>query len=94
MNNDEVKKIAKLANLELTEKEVTDFAPQLSEIISYVSKLDKVDTSRIEPMSHAGKSLNNIFQKGNLDSQHIKTSEALKNADRTREDHILTEAVL
>lgn len=41
----DIEHIAKLARLELTEKEKEQFAPQLSSILEYVEQLQKVDTS-------------------------------------------------
>jgi aspartyl-tRNA(Asn)/glutamyl-tRNA(Gln) amidotransferase subunit C len=49
---DEVEKIAALARLELTPEETDSFTRQLGAILSYVDKLNELDTSDIEPMSH------------------------------------------
>ena len=43
-----VKHIAKLANLDLTSEEEDKFEGQLTSILSYVDKLQKVDTNRVE----------------------------------------------
>jgi len=39
----QVRKVAKLARLELDEREVAEFAGQLSAILGYVEKLDELD---------------------------------------------------
>ncbi len=44
----DVKKIAKLAHLEITEEEVALFAPQMAEIVGYVEQLNELDTSSVE----------------------------------------------
>jgi aspartyl-tRNA(Asn)/glutamyl-tRNA(Gln) amidotransferase subunit C len=49
---DDVKHVAKLARLSLTEDECTQFTAQLDKIIGYFDELNQVDTSGIEPMSH------------------------------------------
>jgi aspartyl-tRNA(Asn)/glutamyl-tRNA(Gln) amidotransferase subunit C len=41
--------IAKLARLELTEDEVTNFTGQLGSVISYINLLDGADTAGVEP---------------------------------------------
>jgi aspartyl-tRNA(Asn)/glutamyl-tRNA(Gln) amidotransferase subunit C len=46
---EEVKKIAFLARLRLTEEEEERYAGQLSAILEYAERLQKVDTSRIPP---------------------------------------------
>ena len=49
----DVEKIAALANLALTEEEKETFTTQLSSIVSYVEKLNELDTSDVPPMSHS-----------------------------------------
>ncbi|MBI4470801.1 MAG: Asp-tRNA(Asn)/Glu-tRNA(Gln) amidotransferase subunit GatC [Acidobacteria bacterium] len=56
INTDEVVKISELAHLELTPDEVQMFSRQLSEIVSYVEKLNQLDTTDVPPMMHAGTS--------------------------------------
>jgi aspartyl-tRNA(Asn)/glutamyl-tRNA(Gln) amidotransferase subunit C len=48
----DVKHVAKLARLSLTEDECTQFTEQLGKIIGYFDELNEVDTTGIEPMSH------------------------------------------
>src|SRR3977135_789393 len=45
----DIEKIAQLAHLEITDDERRLFAPQISEIITYVEQLDAIDTSEVEP---------------------------------------------
>ena len=49
----DVLRVAELAHLELTEAEVETYRRQLDSILSYVEKLNELDTSRVEPMSQA-----------------------------------------
>jgi aspartyl-tRNA(Asn)/glutamyl-tRNA(Gln) amidotransferase subunit C len=49
----EVEHVAKLARLELSEEEKTQFMEQLSKIIGYFNQLDEVNTEGIEPMAHS-----------------------------------------
>ena len=53
VDREEVLNIAKLARLRLSETEVEVFREQLSEILDYVEKLSEVDTSEVEPTTHA-----------------------------------------
>ena len=46
---DEVRHIAKLARLRLTEEELHKYRDQLSAILDYAARLNEVDTSTIEP---------------------------------------------
>jgi aspartyl-tRNA(Asn)/glutamyl-tRNA(Gln) amidotransferase subunit C len=51
INEDEVRRVANLANLALTEEEVTRMAQDLSGILTHVDKLNELDTSNVEPMA-------------------------------------------
>ncbi len=48
---EQVKKIAKLANLDMSDSELEKYTKQLSEVIDYnVLQLSKVNTENIEPL--------------------------------------------
>ena len=46
----DVKKVATLAHLEITDAEVALYTPQMAEIVKYVEQLNELDTADIEPM--------------------------------------------
>lgn len=58
----EVEHVAKLARLGLGEKEKEKLSKDLSWILDYMEKLNKIDTKNIEPTSQAT-GLANIFRK-------------------------------
>ena len=49
---DEVRKIAHLARLSLTEEDIAVYAPQLSRILDFIEHMNQTDTSKIEPLAH------------------------------------------
>jgi aspartyl-tRNA(Asn)/glutamyl-tRNA(Gln) amidotransferase subunit C len=49
ISEDEIRKLAKMSRLVLSEKEVSDFSDELDEILSYVEQLKKVDTTDLDP---------------------------------------------
>ncbi len=51
LSEKDVRYVADLAHLELTEEEVKKFLPQLDSVLQYVQKLNELDTSAIEPMA-------------------------------------------
>jgi aspartyl-tRNA(Asn)/glutamyl-tRNA(Gln) amidotransferase subunit C len=53
IRKEEVEEIALLARLALTEDEVARLTGELSAILGYVEQLQAVDTSGVEPMTHA-----------------------------------------
>ena len=53
VGNEEVKKIAKLARLELTGDEVTALGADLNAILGYVDQLSALDTTGVPTLEHA-----------------------------------------
>lgn len=51
---DQVRHVAKLAHLALTPEEEERYRAQLSSILEYMEQLKAIDTSGVEPMTHAG----------------------------------------
>ncbi len=49
INESDIVKIAQLAHLEISRREVQLFAPQIAEIVTYVEQLNEIDTSNILP---------------------------------------------
>ncbi len=49
---DEVKKIAKLAALDVAESDLQSYATNLSNILDLVAQMEAVDTTGVTPMSH------------------------------------------
>ncbi|HLA95379.1 MAG TPA: Asp-tRNA(Asn)/Glu-tRNA(Gln) amidotransferase subunit GatC [Pyrinomonadaceae bacterium] len=46
----DVRKVAKLAHLEITDEEVAMYTPQMAGIVKYIEQLNELDTGSIEPM--------------------------------------------
>jgi aspartyl-tRNA(Asn)/glutamyl-tRNA(Gln) amidotransferase subunit C len=49
ITEDDVKKIAQLAHVEIADEELRVLAPQMAAIVEYVEQLNGLDTSRVEP---------------------------------------------
>jgi aspartyl-tRNA(Asn)/glutamyl-tRNA(Gln) amidotransferase subunit C len=60
LTKDQVRHIAKLARLRLTDEEVEKFAPQLTSILQYVDMLQEVDTSKVEPTAQVTGQTNSL----------------------------------
>lgn len=52
ISKQEVEHVAKLARLELSEQEKEKLTDQLSNILTYVEKLNELDTNGVESTSH------------------------------------------
>jgi len=51
ITREDVLRVAELAHLELSEAEIEMFSRQLDSILSYVEKLNELDTSNVEPLA-------------------------------------------
>ena len=76
--------ISKLALLNLTDKEKEKFGNQLNDILKYFIKLNNLDTSKIEPMTHPIEGLKNVFRE-DVPRKSLSKEEALKNAKHTKD---------
>jgi aspartyl-tRNA(Asn)/glutamyl-tRNA(Gln) amidotransferase subunit C len=74
----DVEHIAELARLRFNEKELDNFTHQLNEILSYVDKLNELDTENVEPLSHPVEN-NNVFRDDEV-KPSVKREDALRNA--------------
>ncbi len=61
LSHDEVRKIAELAKLDLTDAEVALYAGQLSNVLQHFQRLQEVDTSSIPPTASV-LPLKNVFR--------------------------------
>ena len=83
----DVKYVAELARLELTEEEQATFQPQLENIVKYVEKISSVDVAGVEPMMH-GRALVNAFRE-DVVRPSLETEAALANAPKRVGDEFL-----
>ncbi len=61
IDEQQVRHIAHLARLKLTDDEVAKFSDQLAAILTYIEKLSEVNTDGIEPTAHAVP-MQNVFR--------------------------------
>ena len=88
----DVRYVAELARLDLSEKEVATFQDQLGHVIAYFKQLDGIDVSGIEPTAHA----NPVFDVLREDTarEGLSREDALRNAPRRRLDQFSVTKVI
>ena len=64
---EEVRKIAQLSRIGITEEEIKGFGHQLSSILESFRVLENIDTSNTEPTGHSG-SVSSIMREDKADS--------------------------
>ncbi len=80
LSKQQIEHIAKLARLELSEKELKIYGEQLSGILNYIDQLKEVDVKGVEPTAQVT-GLENVFRNDKvLDWPEEENEIALKNA--------------
>ena len=89
---DQVRRIARLARINLTPDELEQFAGQLSDILDYVDQLSELSTDRVEPTTHPLK-ISNVFRQDQA-LRSLSSEEALANAPKKHKDFFAVPKVL
>jgi len=92
MDIDQVRKVAKLARLDLSDAELGVMATQLSAILVYVDQLQELNTDNVEPMAHP-LPVQNVFRADEL-RPSLPVGEVLRNAPSRSGDFFAVPAIL
>jgi aspartyl-tRNA(Asn)/glutamyl-tRNA(Gln) amidotransferase subunit C len=91
LSQEDVLKVAKLANLELSQKEEEEYAEQLSKILDYIDELKAVNTDGVEPLFNV---VPNFTARATDEvGESLTQEEAIYNAGSKRDGYILTKGV-
>ncbi|MBI5747468.1 MAG: Asp-tRNA(Asn)/Glu-tRNA(Gln) amidotransferase subunit GatC [Nitrospirae bacterium] len=83
ISKEEVERVAKLARLLVSEEEKDVLARQLSSILTYVGKLNELNTEGVEPLSHVI-DIKNVFREDRV-RESLSQDLALSNAPEKRD---------
>lgn len=92
LSHDEVRKIAELAKLDLSDDEVALYATQLSHILSYFRELQQLDTSDIPPTASV-LPITNVFR-DDAAGETLPPELSLRNAQESLGNQFKVSAVL
>jgi aspartyl-tRNA(Asn)/glutamyl-tRNA(Gln) amidotransferase subunit C len=92
LSADEVRKVARLARLRLTDSEQTQLGAQIGQILDYVNLLSEIDTTGVEPMAHAVE-ITNVFRP-DVPAPSLPRQEALANAPKSDGKYFLVPPIL
>lgn len=91
ITKEDVKRIAKISNLSLTEDEVTTFSKLFTETLKYMDMLNELDTSGVDE-TYQVTGLKNVFQ-GENPGITLSKEQALANASEVVDGYFGTKAV-
>jgi aspartyl-tRNA(Asn)/glutamyl-tRNA(Gln) amidotransferase subunit C len=92
LTREDVKKVAVLARLKLSEAEIDSLTTQMGKILGFVESLNEVQTDGVEPMVHAME-LRNVFRADEA-RPSLPREESLKNAPKTDGKYFLVPQIL
>ncbi len=84
ITSDDVRKVAKLARLDLVDEQIETFTSQLEKILTYVAQLEKIDTTNIPPTTRAVEVVN-VLRKDSILASNVR--EELLDLAPQREDN-------
>lgn len=93
VSEDEVKKIARLARLEIEPEFIPVVTGHMNSILGYVERLNDVDTTQVEAMSHVSDAINVLRKDVALPPGSTKPLEMLSSEPMPQQDMLPTEAL-
>ena len=91
LNPEQVRQVARLARLELSDDEVARMGEQLNRILGYVEQIQKLDTTGVEPLAHP-LPVQNVFR-DDEPTPSLPVDDGLSNAPRRMGDYFGVPAV-
>ncbi|MGM9986235.1 MAG: Asp-tRNA(Asn)/Glu-tRNA(Gln) amidotransferase subunit GatC [Bacillaceae bacterium] len=92
ITKEDVKHVANLARLAVTEEEVEKFTKQLDDIITFAEQLNELNTEGVKPTSHVLE-MKNILREDKA-KQGLPVEEVLKNAPDSQDGFIRVPAII
>ncbi len=78
ITTNQVKNVAQLSRLKLDEQQIQQMKTTLSDVLDYISQLNELDVSNVEPMAHAHDLTNALRQ--DIPTPGLPVEIALQNA--------------
>ncbi len=92
VTHDDVRHVAALARLEISDEDLEPMRRELSAILEYVGKLDELNTDDVPPTSHV-LALNNVFRSDTVE-ESLPRDKALQNAPSEAMGHFRVPKVM
>ncbi|MFC1721741.1 Asp-tRNA(Asn)/Glu-tRNA(Gln) amidotransferase subunit GatC [Patescibacteria group bacterium] len=87
----EVEHVAKLARIDLTDKEKKKFQEQLGEVLDYIDKINEVDTENVEPTWQVT-GLTNVMRPDRVDD-YEQSKELIEAAPESEDNQVKVKSV-
>lgn len=92
LSQEQIKHIAKLSRLSLSDEEIKLYSNQLSSVLDYVEQLGEVDTDNVEPLSNVT-GLQNIMRSDEMIESGISHNDIKSNAPKFEKESFIVPGV-
>jgi len=87
-----IHKIADLARIHIDEKEVETLIPEMNKILSFMEKLNELDTSAVKPLVYMNEATN--VWREDVVKQEISTADGLENAAKHTDEFFMVPKII
>ena len=92
ISKDTVRNLAKLAKLNLTDRQIDKYSQDLTAVVGYMEEIKNIDVSQVSETSRVTEE-ENIFREDEV-KPSLSQKEALKNSNNTHNDYFLVPQIL
>ena len=92
IDKETIYKVADLARIEIKESEVEELQSDMSKILTFMEKLNELDTTNVEPLVYMNPEVN--VWREDMVKQELTVEEGLKNAALHNEDFFFVPKIL
>lgn len=87
-----IHKIADLARIHIDEQDVETLIPEMNKILSFMEKLNELDTRDVKPLVYMNESTN--VWRDDVVNQEISTADGLKNAAKHNKQFFMVPKII
>lgn len=92
MSKDQLKHVAQLARIAVTEEEAALYAEKISGVLAYCEILNEVNTDDVEPTTHVV-NISNVLRE-DVVKESLKQEDALKNAPEQLDGQVKVPSIM
>ncbi|MGB9707607.1 MAG: Asp-tRNA(Asn)/Glu-tRNA(Gln) amidotransferase subunit GatC [Microgenomates group bacterium] len=94
LTKDEILHLAKLSKIKLSNNEIEKLTQQLTETLSFIDNLNKLDTKNVEPTSQTVNLKNIFFNDGEINLRQLDSNEVFANTKKRKGNYFLVKKIL
>jgi aspartyl-tRNA(Asn)/glutamyl-tRNA(Gln) amidotransferase subunit C len=88
LTRDDILKLARLARIDVTDEEVTEFTAEFNTILGYVEQLQAVDTEGLEPTNQVTGQVIDVSRDDVVEDYGYNVKDLQKNVPAMKDNHI------